>query len=198
MIRLKKGISFICLISFLFVFLCPTQAFANTAANYEADQVVENVNQYLYTTENGLLKFDKERAITNCEDEIVIQTGEKIEEIALAYYEYELAQETGIALAVTIPIYGNYCGPGYGSGFPLDVLDAQCQKHDDCYGGTEAPEGYHSCYCDWELVDDVRSVLSSLDVDQTVTAYAIIGYFERKASNPVPESQASFTSCVEY
>ncbi len=42
-----------------------------------------------------------------------------------------------------IPVYGNYCGPGWplegDRPIPIEQLDTCCQKHDDCYdkcGGT--------------------------------------------------------------
>lgn len=38
------------------------------------------------------------------------------------------------AIAKTpLPIYGNYCGPNYGSGVPIDSVDEACQEHDDGY-----------------------------------------------------------------
>src|SRR5437763_1203012 len=47
--------------------------------------------------------------------------------------------------STSIPIYGNYCGPGYGdeSGAtaPIDAVDAACRTHDLCY----AASGYFNC-----------------------------------------------------
>jgi hypothetical protein len=31
-----------------------------------------------------------------------------------------------------VPIYGNWCGPGYGSGTPVDQIDDACRIHDQC------------------------------------------------------------------
>ncbi len=42
------------------------------------------------------------------------------------------------------PWYGNYCGPGSGTGAPIDELDKACQQHDKCYGaqGVGGINGY--------------------------------------------------------
>lgn len=42
---------------------------------------------------------------------------------------------TGLDPSDYIP-YGNWCGYG-GQGKPIDLIDACCQVHDDCYGSTE-------------------------------------------------------------
>jgi hypothetical protein len=38
-------------------------------------------------------------------------------------------------------MYGNWCGPRYGSGAPVDALDRCCKEHDDCYNNTS----YYRC-----------------------------------------------------
>ena len=35
---------------------------------------------------------------------------------------------------LSIPIYGNWCGPGHGGGPAIDAVDAVCRAHDQCYG----------------------------------------------------------------
>ncbi len=47
-----------------------------------------------------------------------------------------------------LPIYGNWCGPGYGSGTPTDEVDACCMVHDHCYDA----HGYFHCDCDHALI----------------------------------------------
>ena len=159
---MKKMISSFTLLVLLFIFLCPSQALANVVELSELDRKIEITQQYLYYSEDGRLCFDEEAATANDEDLEIILFGQDLEEFALKYYNYYKAQEMGVAPAVSIPVYGNYCGPEYGSGMPIDVLDDQCRKHDECYGGTNALEGYHSCYCDRTLVRDVRMIYSSL------------------------------------
>lgn len=56
---------------------------------------------------------------------------------------------------VSIPIYGNWCGPGVsGPAAPIDDLDACCMTHDNCYGR----EGNYSCSCDEALCNCVQNV----------------------------------------
>ena len=61
-------------------------------------------------------------------------------------------QSFAVAPAISIPVYGKYCGPGYGdeSGCtrPTDEVDAVCCRHDQCYHR----QGYFNCGCNWDLV----------------------------------------------
>lgn len=50
-------------------------------------------------------------------------------------------QKNDVSADISLPIYGNWCGPGYGSGTPIDGMDACCQYHDYCYGS----QCYYSC-----------------------------------------------------
>ncbi len=52
------------------------------------------------------------------------------------------------AVAVSVPLHGNWCGPGHGSGNPIDKIDKACKVHDECYDNR----GYFDCKCDQELV----------------------------------------------
>lgn len=59
---------------------------------------------------------------------------------------------------LTIPVYGNWCGPNYGSGTPIDGLDDCCRQHDLCYDSVGA--GYFSrrtCSCDRTLANCASS-----------------------------------------
>jgi hypothetical protein len=54
-----------------------------------------------------------------------------------------------------VPIYGNYCGPGYTGGLtpnqagppapPIDSLDECCAAHDSCYGEAKRPFDIVAC-----------------------------------------------------
>jgi len=55
-----------------------------------------------------------------------------------------------------IPVYGNWCGPGHGSGPPIDPVDAACKAHDECY----SERGYLDCSCDRELVDNMPTAIA--------------------------------------
>jgi hypothetical protein len=58
---------------------------------------------------------------------------------------------------LSLPVYGNWCGPGHGGGTPVDDLDRACMRHDECYGR----KGYFDCGCDAQLIRDIDTALSS-------------------------------------
>lgn len=42
--------------------------------------------------------------------------------------------------SVSLRIYGNWCGPGYGGGLCVDAIDRACRAHDLAYDHAEAVE----------------------------------------------------------
>ena len=46
-----------------------------------------------------------------------------------------------------------WCGPGHGSGTPIDILDKVCKNHDMCYRSV----GYHKCSCDKTFLRYVKN-----------------------------------------
>lgn len=70
-------------------------------------------------------------------------------------------------------IYGNWCGPGHGSGEPIDQLDKLCMEHDQCYQEIMM----FSCTCDNEIVLGIENSLYSMSEDEKSIAQIIAGYF---------------------
>lgn len=70
-------------------------------------------------------------------------------------------QRFAVAPAISLPVYGNYCGPGYGdeSGCtrPIDAVDAVCCRHDQCY----RRQGYFNCGCNWDLVEAMPAAIAN-------------------------------------
>ena len=61
-------------------------------------------------------------------------------------------------LPVSLPVYGNWCGPGHPSAPwraapPVDPLDAACMRHDSC----TAARGRFDCGCDLALMSELRN-----------------------------------------
>src|SRR5215203_4510942 len=60
-----------------------------------------------------------------------------------------------------LPIYGNYCGPGFGdvSGdtVPIDAVDSVCRTHDLCYDAS----GYFNCGCDRGLIAAMPAAIAA-------------------------------------
>jgi len=76
-------------------------------------------------------------------------------------------------------IYGNWCGPGCGSGSTKDDVDECCKAHDKCYESR----GYLACSCDKELLKCVRSKINPL-TSKGRAAAAVYGWFSQGICNP--------------
>ncbi len=65
----------------------------------------------------------------------------------------------GPAAGQSIPVHGNWCGPGYSGANapypapPTDALDAACMRHDLCKGAR----GPFDCGCDIGFMREVRA-----------------------------------------
>src|SRR4051812_633791 len=60
---------------------------------------------------------------------------------------------------LSIPVYGNHCGPGYGDPNKpaVDAVDAVCKAHDACYSAR----GYFDCRCDRELIRSMPAAIAA-------------------------------------
>lgn len=81
-------------------------------------------------------------------------------------------------LDLGLPIYGNYCGPGYGDKTGCspakDQVDASCCKHDVCYD----QRGYFDCGCDCDLVRSMPDAIANTSsVAGVVAGTAAIEFF---------------------
>lgn len=57
------------------------------------------------------------------------------------------------AAQISVPVHGNWCGPGHFGGPALDALDAACLRHDLCIAAHGAP---FDCGCDLAFMDELR------------------------------------------
>lgn len=60
-----------------------------------------------------------------------------------------------------LPVYGRYCGPGFGDGgngciAPIDEVDAVCCRHDACYEQS----GSHDCGCELRLLSEINTAIA--------------------------------------
>ena len=53
---------------------------------------------------------------------------------------------------ISLPVHGNWCGPGHGAGPALDLLDAACMRHDYC----TMQAGRFDCGCDLAFRSELR------------------------------------------
>lgn len=161
------------------------QTFSSTTATQQQYDAV--ITRYLVTSEGGSPVFDEERARQERASEDALELGATFNEVALeqaptldvALEDPRALATRGVApqgttpAALTLPIYGNWCGPGYGSGTPVDTLDNGCMQHDNCYGLN----GYFSCSCDFQLIADINIGWRQMRTREKIYATAVKAYF---------------------
>lgn len=81
-------------------------------------------------------------------------------------------------LSFELPVYGNYCGPGFGDPTGCtpakDEVDAVCCRHDQCYG----EHGYFNCGCDCDLVKSMPSAIANTpSAEGKAKGAAIMAFF---------------------
>lgn len=128
--------------------------------------------RYLHRNPDELthIQFQQKTANSKKLSVDLIEAGKYVEKFSLAYTKYK--KETTIKAG--IPIYGNWCGPGHGSGEPIDTLDAICQEHDHCY----QINGYFSCCCDHQLIHAIEMHQDQMKPKERIAALAMATYFK--------------------
>lgn len=96
-------------------------------------ELLSRVERYIDFTKNSF--FDEEKARLNNESEDIIQIGLAYNEMYLNEKQgnYEKVNRRKRAVISGLTHYGNWCGKGNNGKKPIDILDAQCKKHDLCY-----------------------------------------------------------------
>lgn len=114
-----------------------------------------------YVDLNGNKLFDEELARENNENQEIIEIG-------LAYNDMLNAEQQGNygevnrkkrAVINGLSHYGNWCGKGNNGKKPVDILDAQCKKHDKCYEAN----GMWNSKCDVEFVYNIASNFGAIN-----------------------------------
>ncbi|TES48098.1 hypothetical protein [Shouchella lehensis] len=167
----KKSI--LSILSLLMLFsLIPQQAFGATKfidENSSFEEANEVLMKYVSTTEEGVF-FNVEAAINEGESEFVIETGKMLNELNDMYNPSE---EDVVTPLISLPIWGNWCGPGYGGGPTKDHLDAACKEHDIAYGR----EGYFSCTADARLIARIGRDYNKMKTLEKMMAQNVVIYF---------------------
>lgn len=121
--------------------------------------LLSRVNSYIGLDESGL--FDEELARENNENQEIIDIG-------LAYNDMLEAEQQGDydkvnmhkrAVISGLTHYGNWCGKGNNGEEPIDILDAQCKKHDNCYSAN----GMWNSTCDVQFVYNIASNFGAIN-----------------------------------
>lgn len=134
--------------------------------NDTADAVWDEVKKYI-VVKDGVRYFDELAAQKASASKEVIEAGR--------IFNQMVANEDSGYRAVRLPVWGNWCGPGYGgeNGGPVDRLDTACMHHDLCY---EA-QGYFSCDCDQKLIDEIDEQWDQMKAKEKVAAVGTKGFF---------------------
>ena len=167
---------------FLTIFLI-TVPFPLNISLVSASEVstVENDSDFLlsyFYKKDDILYFDIDKAKRDSLSKDLIESAEfalKYESLSGNSEDIEkLIQSRGI------PIYGNWCGPKYGSGKPKNKLDTGCMNHDKCYG----KRGYFACSYDKDLIKYTGKNSGKMGKTEKKFAVGIVTYFKLAPCNP--------------
>lgn len=126
-------------------------------------------DKYMGIDSSGKVHFDVNKARDDNVANDIVRIGELVN-------LYSTAVETGVvpkeAKVNGIPIWGNWCGPGYGHGEPVDVLDEGCRRHDNCYNHKTK-----NCACNRTLIQYIDQYVSRMSYSEYLMAVAISAYF---------------------
>ncbi|HCR3586076.1 hypothetical protein [Enterococcus faecium] len=142
----------------------------------DIEKIGDEVQKYIIV-DNGRLYFDYQSAQNNNESPEVIEQGLLLESVSSNYAEFNT--EGYRTRSIGLPIWGNYCGPGYGgkdSNKPAtDILDEGCKRHDQCYKWSLTLR--KNCKCNKDLVDYIDEHKSEMSGTMAKVAWAIRTYF---------------------
>jgi len=176
---MKKVVSFFVVLSVLVssvFFRGGTKVFAMT--DEDLLNAEEQLGAYIFY-EDGKPFINIEKVKTDRLEEEYIEISLMVNQISNSYASYQT--NTTMNTKKGIPIWGNLCGPGHGSGPPQDILDRGCQIHDKCY----EEKGYFSCSCDWELVAYIDRNFHRMGLKEKIAAAAIKLFFNKTLCNPL-------------
>lgn len=140
------------------------------------DRQIESAKQFMRTNADGSTYFDMDAAQLANADAATIEIGFVINQLAAS----RKSPDEGISTRLVWPVWGNWCGPGYGGGAAIDTLDSICRTHDRCYGSR----GYFACSCDRAIVSDIRANAHRMGSKERAVAAAVSTYFTYCACNP--------------
>lgn len=140
----------------------------NEKNDFQSD--VEKIKEYLVVQDETYV-FNLGRALQDGSPQEILQAGQ--------YYNNLISNSSFLNSLepdyskISMPVWGNWCGPGHGSGAVLDTLDFWCKKHDLCY----ANRGYFDCICDKQLRDGITHDSHKMKANERAMAAAIVVYF---------------------
>ncbi len=182
-----KGVEVALMILLVIVLIVPTSVISNASAINESDEMVATVEKYLSMKPDGPPIYAREQAVEDGIGREALEVADQAYQLMLEMYQYET---TGVR--ASWPVYGNWCGPKYGSGTPIDILDMGCKKHDQCYG----TRGYHKCSCDQDFVQYINKNIGKMSGSQKTMATAVKVWLLEKLAHP-RNDKGGVASCLK-
>ncbi|KGP71050.1 hypothetical protein [Pontibacillus yanchengensis] len=136
--------------------------------NSSMEEVQEVMQQYITTDSEGRVSFDVEKAVQDGQSDFVIESGEYINRL-----DQDYNPEGFTTMGLSLPVWGNWCGPGHGGGTPKDDLDRACMYHDKDY----AKYGYFDCDSDFRLIARIGVYYDDMGFIEKRVATAVASYF---------------------
>lgn len=133
---------------------------------------VQQVQRHVETDAQGNRRFNSAAAEAAGVSPEALAAGAEFNRIAPAYGPIVRPNSTTAPMD-GFPVWGNWCGPGHGSGTPIDTLDTLCMRHDKCYG----QRGYFDCYCDAQLKAEIGRFSGRMGWRERAVAAAITVWF---------------------
>ena len=149
----------------------------NDALGEQFDEQLNLAMQYMRTNADESTYFDMTAAEEAGASAATLEVGSLINQLAVSQRG---AGDDQMTTMLSVPIWGNWCGPGHGGGYAVDVLDSICQTHDNCY----AARGYFACSCDRAIVADIRNNIYRMTTGERIMAAAVSTYFTYCLCNP--------------
>lgn len=143
----------------------------------DLEATTNEVLKYIYINEDGVPEYNREEAIENNVSDEVLEVADQTYAFMMSKYYEENNIQTR---ATAFPVYGNWCGPHYGSGTPIDLLDKGCKDHDQCY----ADKKRHLCSCDKAMLNYINNNYSKMSgTKQRSMAKTMVAWLKIKTSN---------------
>ncbi|TDM02423.1 hypothetical protein [Macrococcus carouselicus] len=160
-----------------------------SVTNTSLSDMEQIINQFVTRDDDTGVHFDMDAAIKANASADVLAVGEEINYISQNNKNLEntIAEQNATSntstvqnRSISLPIWGNWCGPGHGGGTPKDKLDSLCKSHDLCYG----KKGYFACSCDKNLINGINRYFGSMKIKERIAALAVKTYFSNAPCNP--------------
>lgn len=125
------------------------------------------IDEYIIE-KNGIPYFDIDKANRENESEEILDVGKSFNDFSFHMNSTEKIS----SIEIPLPVRGNWCGPYYGSGKPIDLLDEGCMIHDGCY-----EHGKKNCSCNNRLINHINRYYNQMGSKEKAMAWAIKLYF---------------------